>query len=80
MELGFFALVFLIGGVIGFLVGMRVATTSWKRLTVKGVLYVNPQAPEGQGLFLEQFTAADDIAATKYAVFETVVINRDSRK
>ena len=74
MELGLsiaLIVVALIAGVLfGYFVGLKrkIATES------KGVLYVNRNAPEGQGLFLEQSVPTSVMASEKMVIFEVVVI------
>lgn len=80
MEAGLIILLVVVAATIGAIVGIRIERARWNNLWVKGVLYVNANAPEGQGLFLEQLVPTNEIAATKHVVFETRTIDKNSHE
>lgn len=60
--------------VFGIIVGLLVGRSGSSKTETHGFLYVNPNAPEGQGLFLEQDVPTAQIADEKLVTFGVIVL------
>lgn len=74
MEAGFVVLAVAIALIVGILVGISIGKAKKIASESRGVLYVDREAPEGQGLFLEQLVPASVVASEKRVMFDVVVI------
>jgi hypothetical protein len=74
MEPGYSALIAAIATIIGVIIGICISKAKRNVNESLGVLYVNVNAPEGQGLFLEQLVQTPIIASKRQVVFDVVVI------
>jgi hypothetical protein len=74
MEAGFITLIAILAFAVGVTVGIFITRVERSQSDSQGVLYVNCDAPEGQGLFLVQEVATTDIASRKRVMFDVHVI------
>ena len=74
MELGLTIALIVVALIAGILFGYFIGLKRKIAAESRGVLYVNCDAPEGQGLFLEQSVPTSVMASEKMVRFEVVVI------
>lgn len=80
MEPGILVLLAVAGLLVGILVGSVVGRLGKGKDVRLGVLYVDPNAPEGQGLFLEQTVPTSELAGKTTVSFDVVLLHRNSHE
>jgi hypothetical protein len=80
MEPGILVLMAVAGLLVGVLVGVVLGRVRKGKDVRLGVLYVDPNAPEGQGLFLEQTVPASELAGKTSVSFDVVLLHRNSHE
>ena len=80
MEPGIVGLLIIVSLFVGILIGIPIGKHRKVVSESRGVLYVKLDAPDGQGLFLEQLVPPSTIASEKTVTFDVVVIRTNSQE
>ena len=74
MEAGFVVILVAVVFILGVLTGYVLSRVGRSRYETHGELYVKPNAPEGQGLYLVQTVPTNTITSQKQAIFDVIVV------
>ena len=80
MEPGIIGLLIAVSLLVGILIGVPIGKKKKITSESRGTLYVKLDAPDGQGLFLEQLVSPSVIASEKTVLFDVIVIRSNSHE
>lgn len=80
MEPGILVLMAMGGLLVGILIGIVLGRNMKGKVESQGVLYVDPTAPIGGGLYLEQIVPASELADKNHVTFDVVVLRQNSHE
>lgn len=80
MEPGILVLMAVAGLLVGILIGVVLCRIRKGKDVRMGILYVDPNAPEGQGLFLEQTVPTTELAGKTSVSFDVVLLRQNSHE